>query len=276
MMMKWVGVLSAFLASPAGPIAAAEASRPAVELYRLDCGTIAVKNLGEFSDTYLYSGETKTLVASCYLIRSGEQLLLWDTGLDGDLAGTSKDSGGYVNSLKERIVPQLSRIGLKPDDIDYVGLSHYHFDHIGQAADFPQATLLIGKKDFDVAKVWEPAQTRLAPWVSGHSKVRELTGDTDVFGDGKVTVLSLPGHTEGHQALLVRLASGPLLLSGDQYHFADQIRNRGVPAFNTDRAETLASMDRFDRIARNLHAKIIIQHDPADVKKLPTFPQAAR
>jgi len=274
--MKWVGALSVLLSVPAGPIAAAEAPRPAVELYRLDCGTIAVKNLGEFSDTYLYSGETKTLVASCYLIRNGEQLLLWDTGLDGDLAGTSKDSDGYVNSLKERIVPQLSRISLKPDDIDFIGLSHYHFDHIGQAADFPQATLLIGKKDFDVAKVWKPAQTRLAPWVSGHGKVRELTGDADVFGDGKVTVLSLPGHTEGHQALLVRLASGPVLLSGDQYHFADQIKNRGVPAFNTDRAETLASMDRFDRIAENLHAKIIIQHDPADVAKLPIFPQAAR
>jgi N-acyl homoserine lactone hydrolase len=88
-------------------------------------------------------------------------------------------------------------------------------------------------------------------------------------------MLKLPGHTPGHNALLVRLASGPVLLSGDQYHFTEQVANRGVPSFNHDRADTLASHDRFDRIARNLGAKVIIQHEPADVAKLPAFPQAA-
>jgi N-acyl homoserine lactone hydrolase len=253
-----------------------ETATPTIELYRLDCGSITVKNLDEFSDTYLYVGQTKTLTVSCYLIRNGEQILLWDTGVDGDLAGTSKDSGGYINTLKKQIVPQLVQIGVKPKDVNFVGISHYHFDHIGQAADFPTATLLIGKKDFAVAKVWKPAQQRLAPWIEGGGNVLELEGDKDVFGDGRVTILSMPGHTEGHQALLVRLASGPVLLSGDQYHFTEQLANRGVPAFNTDRAETLASMDRFDRIAKQLKAKVIIQHEPDDIAKLPTFPKPAK
>jgi hypothetical protein len=75
--------------------------------------------------------------------------------------------------------------------------------------------------------------------------------------------------------LLVRLASGPVLLSGDQYHFTEAVKNRGVPSFNVDRADTLASHDRFERIAVNTRAKVIIQHEPADVAKLPAFPRAA-
>jgi len=66
-----------------------------------------------------------------------------------------------------------------------------------------------------------------------------------------------------------------VLLTGDQYHFTEQVANRGVPSFNTNRADTLASSDRFDRIAANLRAKVIIQHEPADVAKLPAFPKAA-
>lgn len=242
-----------------------------LELYRLDCGSIAIKNLDLFSDTYLYPGQTKTLTASCYLIRNGDRLLLWDTGLE-----KSADDDFATMTLKARIVPQLAQIGVKPDAITHVGISHYHFDHIGQAADFPKATLLIGKKDYAVAKAYPPITKLLAPWTSGGGKVEELSGDKDVFGDGRVTILSLPGHTEGHQALLVRLASGPVLLSGDQYHFTEQVANRGVPAFNTDRSQTLASMDRFDRLAENVKAKVIIQHEPADIAKLPAFPQPAK
>ena len=97
-----------------------------------------------------------------------------------------------------------------------------------------------------------------------------------MFGDGRVVMLDMPGHTPGHYSLLVRLASGPVLLSGDLYHFTEQVQNRGVPPFNHDRADTLASMDRYDRIARNLGARTIIQHEPADIAKLPAFPEAAR
>jgi glyoxylase-like metal-dependent hydrolase (beta-lactamase superfamily II) len=89
--------------------------------------------------------------------------------------------------------------------------------------------------------------------------------------------LSTPGHTPGHSSLLVRLPeSGNFLLTGDLYHFREQIENRGVPAFNTDRADTLASMERFDQIDASLDAIIVIQHDPGDIERLPVFPASAR
>jgi glyoxylase-like metal-dependent hydrolase (beta-lactamase superfamily II) len=265
------GMIAAVLAGSAP--AQQPGAQPKLKLWRLDCGTLDVADLGIFSDTGLYAGQKKTLVASCYLVRDGDRLLLWDTGLDGALAGKPKDSEGSF--LKEKLVTQLARIGVNPSDITYVGISHYHYDHTGQIADFSSATLLTGKGDWEVIKVWKPAEPRFRNWLTGGGKVEPLEGDKDVFGDGRVTILKMPGHTEGHQALLVRLASGPVLISGDQYHFIENRRVGGVPSFNVDRADTLASHDRFERLAANLKAKVVIQHEPKDVAKLPAFPQAA-
>jgi glyoxylase-like metal-dependent hydrolase (beta-lactamase superfamily II) len=179
--------------------------------------------------------------------------------------------------LRARIVDQLAQIGVRPDQVGRVGISHYHFDHIGQAADFPRARLLIGTGDLAVLRGDAPGVQRdpFQPWLQGGAPVTEARGDLDIFEDGSVVMVALPGHTPGHHGLLVRLASGPVLLSGDAYHFTEQVARRGVPPFNTSRAESLASMDRFDRLARNLRARIIIQHEPADVARLPAFPGAA-
>jgi glyoxylase-like metal-dependent hydrolase (beta-lactamase superfamily II) len=267
---------TAFLGLTAMQAAPAPAPAAQLQLWRLDCGTIQVSNLGVFSDTFAYAGQKKTLTDSCYLIRHGENYLLWDTGLPGELAGTSATSGVFTTSVKTRIVDQLRQIGVSPDRVNFVGVSHNHFDHIGQAADFPKATLLIGEEDFEASKQGDAA-ARFAPWVKGGAKVERIKRDHDVFGDGSVTILDMPGHTPGHQALLVKLPkTGNILLSGDLYHFAENFRSGGMPSFNTHRADTLGSMNRFAAIAKNLKARMIIQHEPADVAKLPLFPQSAQ
>lgn len=258
------------LASAWGGAQAQTPATPAVQLWRLDCGAIHVSDFDVFSDTYLYPGQPKQLTSSCYLIRHGEQYLLWDTGV----AGPAKE-WVFTITLKERVTDQLKRIGVAPARINYVGISHYHDDHTGQAADFPGATLLVGSGDWDAIKERPETAVRFTPWISGGAKVEPVRRDKDVFGDQRVVILDMPGHTPGHKALLVRLKSGPVLLSGDLYHSAEQVTNRGVPSFNTHRADTLASFDRFQAIAKNLGAKVIIQHEPADVAKLPAFPKAA-
>jgi hypothetical protein len=67
-----------------------------------------------------------------------------------------------------------------------------------------------------------------------------------------------------------------VILSGDAAHFHENYESNGVPAFNYDRAETLASLERIKKIAQNLNATVIIQHDRRDIAKLPAFPAAAR
>jgi len=93
-------------------------------LWRLDCGTVFVSDLDVFSDTYAYSGKTKTLTDSCYLIRHGGQYLLWDTGFPKELVGRSETDGPFTASMKASLADQLARIGIRPDQVTYVGISH--------------------------------------------------------------------------------------------------------------------------------------------------------
>lgn len=239
-----------------------------------DCGTPPAPtevNL-RFSDTYAYGGLKVQFVYSCYLIKHGGEYLVWDTA--------QSMSAGAV-APKVSLVDQLAQLKLKPEQIKYVGISHYHGDHTGQVGSFPQSTLLIGKGDWDAITAPKPAAgVNFAPfahWVSGGGKVEPLVGDKDVFGDGTVVILNTPGHTPGHHALLVKLKEkGNVLLTGDTAHFHENYDTNGVPIFNTSRAETVASLDRFKKIAANLKATVVIQHDARDVGILPAFPAAAR
>jgi glyoxylase-like metal-dependent hydrolase (beta-lactamase superfamily II) len=199
--------------------------------------------------------------------------LLWDTGYPSSFKGQKVDRGAVVASISATIPEQLAQLGLKPADIDVVGISHMHSDHTGQAADFPQAKLVVGKGDFELTK---GERDPFGPWRTDGAKLQLMHGaDIDMFGDGSVVALNLPGHTPDHMALLVKLASGNVMLSGDMYHSTEARQIKGVPPFNTSRAETLASIDRFERLARHWNAKVIIQHEPADVAKLPAFPKSA-
>ena len=251
-------------------------TRAPIQLWRLDCGEVNV-DLGAFSDTFRYAGQRRTLTDSCYLIRNGDRYLLWDTGLPGGLAGQSTERDGMRLSLRESVRAQLARINVQPGQVTFVGISHYHDDHTGQAAEFPGATLLIGAADWEAIRGRPSSAAQFRPWIEGQSRSQALGGDHDVFGDGSAVILDMPGHTPGHRSLLVRLPrTGAVLLSGDLYHFTQNYRTGGIPSFNTNRADTLASMARFQEIARNLRARVVIQHEPDDIRLLPAFPQAAQ
>jgi len=245
-----------------------------MSLTRLDCGTpqapIPVNQ--RFSDTYTYGDLKLQFVYSCYLVKHGDDYLLWDTGH----AMTAPDVAPKVS-----IVDQLAKLNLKPDQIKYVGISHYHADHTGQVASFPKALLLIGQGDWDrIASPNPPAGVNYKPfegWPKGENKVEPLVNDKDVFGDGSVTVLNTPGHTPGHHSLLVKLPqTGALIITGDAAHFRENYDSDGAPWFNYDRAQTIASLERLKKIAANFNATVIIQHDARDVEKLPAFPAAAK
>ncbi|HEX9931757.1 MAG TPA: N-acyl homoserine lactonase family protein [Allosphingosinicella sp.] len=280
-----IAAAAALTPAPAVAQPARQAARPQAQaplsLWRLDCGEFVINQYGAFfSDTFQYPPGPKNIVGSCYLIRHGQRYMLWDTGLTDALVGRPFSNAAQTLRLNRSLVDQLRELGVRPEQIEYIGISHWHFDHVGQAPRFPGATLLIGRGDADALRATPPpdqdSATALAHWLTGPGKLEATVRDRDVFGDGRVVMLTTPGHTPGHNALLVRLASGPVLLTGDLYHFTEQVRNRGVPPFNHNRADTLASMDRFDRIARNLGARVIIQHEAADVAKLPAFPRAAQ
>ena len=253
----------------------AMAQAPAdVTLARIDCGTGATPtDVGQrFTDTFAYKDLNLTFTFSCYLIKHGNEYMVWDTGFV---------PGGSPNAPKVGIVDRLKEVNVTPDQVKFVGISHFHGDHTGQLAPFTNATLLIGKGDWDGITSTPPMQganvAGFKSWIDEKRKVEPLTGDKDVFGDGSVTVLRMPGHTPGHSGLLVRLKdTGPVLLTGDLVHFRENYETGGVPTFNVDRAATVASIERMKQIVANLKATVIIQHDMRDIGKLPAFPAAAK
>ncbi|HEX9435404.1 MAG TPA: MBL fold metallo-hydrolase, partial [Burkholderiales bacterium] len=165
--------------------------------------------------------------------------------------------------------------------VKYVGISHFHADHTGQLEPFANATLLIGKGDWDGITAQPPMQgantAGFKDWMGGGRKVEPQVLDKDVFGDGTVVMLRTPGHTPGHSSLLVKLKEkGNVILMGDLAHFHENYDSNGVPSFNYDRAATVASLERVKKVAGNLKATVIIQHDLRDIGKLPAFPAAAK
>jgi N-acyl homoserine lactone hydrolase len=259
------------LASAFAALSASAQPAPEVTLTRLDCGN-GFNDQRRFSDSFAYTDPKVPFTFSCYVIKHGDDYMVWDTGY---LPGSN------ANAPKVTLLEQLAQMKVRPEQVKYVGISHFHADHTGQLPSLPGATLLISDREWAAITANPPmAGANVAGfthWISGGGKLEALGADKDVFGDGTVMILRTPGHTPGHQSLLVRLKEkGPVVLVGDAAHFHENYEHDGVPGFNYDRAQTIASIGRIKEIEKNLKATVIIQHDPRDIAKLPPFPAAAR
>jgi len=229
-------------------------------LYVLDCGVNQAKDQSRWSPG-VNEGKPIEFSDNCYLIRHAKGLLLWDTGIADAVAampnGMVVANGAITQRRAKTLAAQLAEIGVKPADIAYVAVSHTHGDHVGNVALFPSSTVLIQGAEYEWA-MSQPTKPAFAP----AQKFEKLSGDRDVFGDGSVTILSTPGHTPGHQSLLVVLPkTGALVLSGDAVHFQDNWEHRRVPAMNFNRDLTLASLQRIATVLEERKAKLWINHD---------------
>ncbi|EPX63932.1 hypothetical protein D187_005065 [Cystobacter fuscus DSM 2262] len=280
-MKRFFSALAAFsfaaLSFAAGGTASAAPSD--VRMYRLDCGHMTLGDLSVMSDEGLYKNRSYDIVMSCYLIKHGNDWVLWDTGLPKKYLAGPITEGSFTTKLDRTIVDQIGELGLRPDDIKYVAVSHSHFDHSGQVDDFPNATLIIQRAELEAMADTERASSHyivgelFSSHVSGKDlkRVRVVDGDVDLFGDGTLTTIQTPGHTPGSMALLLKLDNaGYHVLSGDQWHFRENYERHQVPTWNYDHDETIASGKKLDAVIARTHAKLIIQHEPADNKKLPT------
>lgn len=252
----WTGVLAVL----AWTTVALGAGSGVERLYILDCGQNSAKDQSRWSPG-VNEGKPIEFSDNCYLIRHAKGLLLWDTGLPDDLAllpdGRVTANGAIVARRTKTLAAQLAGIGVKPADIVYVAVSHTHGDHVGNIDLFPASTVLIQAAEYDWAMT-QPTK----PAFAATQTIEKLSGDRDVFGDGSVVILSTPGHTPGHQSLLVLLPkTGALLLSGDAVHFRDNWEQRRVPSLNFNRDQTLASMQRIATVLDERKAQLWINHD---------------
>lgn len=262
-MRRFLCVL-ALLLSPTVALAA-ETAAPTVQLHVLDCGYIrsAPSVTAYFGVTIADVGGTADMPVACYLIRHNADWMLFDAG-NGDWRAPipAETFAGMTYEVPRTLAAQLQALGLKPDDIGRVAVSHAHLDHVGNLALFTKANVLIQRKELEAAiadpPFFSPASAILRLTRPG---VTALEGDTDVFGDGTVTLLATPGHTPGHQSLMVRLKNtGTVILTGDLYHYRAELTLRKLPPHEVS-SGTAESRARIEVLAAREQAQIWIEHD---------------
>jgi glyoxylase-like metal-dependent hydrolase (beta-lactamase superfamily II) len=248
------------------------------KLYVFDCGLLNFESLEIFN---LKDDESavRQLFVPCYLVEHPGGRLLWDGGLPKTIADAEDPvviEGAGATMLYDRwLVDQLADMGITAADISHVAYSHLHFDHVGAANAFVETNVIMQQREWDAAfgKEVEYVDTTLFEGLR-QTKVTFIDGDYDVFGDGSVKLIYTPGHTPGHQVLLVTLKNtGKILLSGDLYHTRANRRLRRVPTFNHDAAQTVASMEKVEQLLTEIGATLWIEHDKALADTLKKAPQ---
>jgi N-acyl homoserine lactone hydrolase len=248
-----------------------------VKLYTLDCGTIDVSDMRDLSEHGEYAGEKIQLANPCFLIQHPKGNLLWDTGHNDTLADTENGvvSGVWHSKMQYKLQDQLQQLGLAPKDINYLSLSHVHPDHSGNANLFSNATFVVQELERNYM-FSEQIKSYFGEFYAELEQAKTITfnDEYDVFDDNTVVIKTMPGHTPGSSVLLVRLKqAGNVLLTGDLYIHA---RERQLPTmlkYNTDKQATLASRAKFEILAKNEQARVVIQHELQDFKLLPKFPK---
>ena len=262
--LSWIPAAIAAWLAAVHPGLAQDASKPGGKsglerLYVLYCGDIALDDASSFTPG---ASGPDPLSVTCHLIKHGPDWLLWDTGLPDAIVSmpNGQRSNAGLWTSKKSLVGQLAGLGLKPPDIRYLALSHSHPDHVGNLGLFSQSTLVVQKAEYD----W-PLPTG-APRFDPQQPVIKAEGDRDLFGDGSVVLISTPGHSPGHQSLLVRLPkTGAVLLTGDAVHTRANWDSHRVPERNFNVAQSLASLDRMAAVLKENNAQLWIGHEQKEV-----------
>jgi glyoxylase-like metal-dependent hydrolase (beta-lactamase superfamily II) len=271
--MKLIGLTATAIAalSLASMPALAQKKSGVDKLYILNCGEGIAGDISRWSPG-VNVGKSMPFVDNCYLIHHTTGWMLWDTGVTDAIAAmpdglAPADPKATHWKRPKTLASQLEQLGIKPADIKFLAVSHTHPDHIGNVEMFPKAMLFVQKAEYE----W-PNPLGVGRFKPEHP-VTKLEGDHDLFGDGSVMIISTPGHTPGHQSLLVKLPkTGALLLTGDAVHFKSNWDNRGVPSNNSDKEKTAASMQRIADVLAKEKALLWINHDKAQRDSLKMSP----
>lgn len=281
--MKKLTLLFVLLGACLTATAAAAEKHPkppkSLRLYIFDCGVIHTTNVDTYSLKKEEVGSTEMAIP-CIMVVHPKGTLMWDNGDIPDSAfkpGGGSATAGVVTQAKP-LLPQLAEVGYTPADITYLAMSHYHGDHVANANAFAGSTWLVRKVERDRMFSNDPIPRSDPANYSALKNSKTVIIDKDeydVFGDGKVIIKSTPGHTPGHQSLFLKLAkTGPVVLSGDLYHYPEERTLGRLPVTEFNKDQTAASRKELDAFLKKTGAQLWIQHDflgNAKLKKAPAF-----
>ena len=276
--MKRMGVVPVLLLLVA--CASVEPTSSVDRMYVINCGENRTNDISRWTPG-VNVGKPGAFGNHCYLIRHARGLMLWDSGNPDCLAampnGLTNPQGTITAFMRKPLTESLKEIGVAPADIQHFAMSHGHGDHSGNANLFAASTVYMQSTEYDAVFGAEPQKFGFVP--ANFERLRDarvvkLNGDHDVFGDGSVVIKSAPGHTPGHQVLVVRLPkTGPVMLSGDMVHLAYSWQNRVVPSFNFDVAQSGRTIDTMKEYTARTGTQLWINHDMEQHARIPKAPQ---
>ena len=249
-----------------------------VRLYVFDCGMLKIADPMPLFGLKKEEVGATNLSDAAYLIVHPRGTLLWDAGFLSDSVIESGAPQTGMARASKTLKGQLAQAGYKPADITYLALSHYHGDHTGNANDFKTSTWLVTKVEHD-AMFTEPPPRIASPATYNALKDSKtvylpLQSDYDVFGDGTVVIKPTPGHTPGHLALVVKLAkTGSVMLTGDMYHYPEEVDRDDLPPGEADKAQALATRKAVREFAQKTGTQLWIGHDLVGFSKLKKSPE---
>jgi N-acyl homoserine lactone hydrolase len=251
-----------------------------LRLYVLDTGLIECSDYAMFSPNAEPHAYREMSVRS-YLAVHPAGTLLWDTGIDDAIAGLARGKQiiePIVFRVRRTLRSQLAEIGVSQDEVEYLGLSHLHVDHVGNVGLFPRTTVLLQRAEYEAGYGPDPERF-IEPGAPdtyaalNRDRIEMVEGDHDLFGDGSLILKALPGHTPGHQGLLVHLRdAGPILLAGDIAYSAPDYADGAVRESNFDLDQSKQSIETAKRIERALGANVWLHHDLDSQRAVRTAP----
>jgi N-acyl homoserine lactone hydrolase len=275
--LAWVAALA--LAACAGTEQPAEKSGAVDRMYVIPCGENQTNDVSRWTPG-VNVGHPARFANHCYLIRHAKGWMLWDSGNPDRLAalpnGLTNPQGTITAYMRKPLAESLKEIGVAPADIQHFAMSHSHGDHSGNANLFAASTVYMQQAEYDAVFGAEPQKYGFI--AANFEKLRgarfvKLNGDHDVFGDGSVLIKAAPGHTPGHQVLVVNLPRhGMVVLSGDMVHLIYSWYEDIVPPFNFNREQSLRTIETMKDFVQKNNAELWINHDPEQHKAIPKAP----
>lgn len=251
-----------------------------MKLYVLYDGDIICRDIAQLNDGLSIKGEIE-LANPVFLIQHPKGLLMWDSGLSDDLIHHPEGVEAWIFHLstKKTVLSQLHEIGLEPKDIDYFAFSHIHNDHTGNANYFKSSTLIMQEKEYDIAFNGDQRPYNYDDYkeLENAPSIIKLNGNYDLFGDGTVQFIATPGHTPGHQSLMLKLEeTGFIIISGDVSYYEENYRTKSIPTYNTNKIDSLASILKIEELVNQYNAQLWIQHDKDKFNALKKSPEYYR
>lgn len=243
-----------------------------MKLYALHCGGERAA-MAAFDPFDADVGKKIYIPYFFYVVQHPKGIVLFDSGAHPQLGsdpvsrlGAEAENWEIVMDPEDNMVARLKTLGLAPSDVTHAVHSHLHYDHCGGIEFLNSRTIFYVQRD-ELSFAYAPPIYQAGYYIRADFDHRvswtELTDDHDVFGDGRVVIFRTPGHTPGHQSLLVRLDGGPVILIGDAAYLPEKMKERRLPPGAWSPDALVASWDRIDEMQRQTGATVVFTHDLA-------------